>query len=60
MDGACLFPRRDPANGALMPFQSAALSYTVELVAPAHSWEASTAVLLRNQNSEFDLSAAKI
>lgn len=57
MDGARLFPRRDPANGALMVFQSEALNYSVELTAPAHSWEGSTALLLWYQNSEFDLSA---
>jgi len=55
MDGARLFPRRDPANGALMAFQSEAPNYSVELTAPARSWEASTTVLL--WDSEFDLSA---
>lgn len=56
MDGARLFPRRVPANGALMAFQSAAPNYGVELMAPAHSWEASTTVLPWYQYSEFDLS----
>ncbi len=56
MDGARLFPRRVPANGALMAFQSEALNYGVELMAPAHNWEASTSVLLWYQYSEFDLS----
>lgn len=46
MDGARLFHRRDPANGALMAFRSAALNYRVGLMAPAHSCKASTAILL--------------
>ena len=44
MDGARLFRRRYPADGALMAFQSEALNYGVELTAPARSWEASTTV----------------
>lgn len=55
MDGACLFRRRDPADGALMAFQSEALNYGVELMAPARSWEASTTILLRYQYSDLDL-----
>lgn len=49
MDGACLFRRR------LMAFQSEALNYGVELMAPARSWEASTTILLRYQYSDLDL-----
>lgn len=55
MDGVCLFRRRDPADSALMAFQSEALNYGVELMAPACSWEASTTILLRYQYSDFDL-----
>lgn len=53
MDGARLFPRHDPANCTLMVFQSEALNYSVELTAPAHSLEATTAVQF-----DFDLTFA--
>ena len=54
MDGARLFPQTRPRKWCFMPFQSAALNYSVELVASAHSWEASAAVSLLYPHSEFD------